>query len=250
MRRIILFLIAIAGTTAHAEAPKEKGLNENWTGFWEDCYDLNLPYFQSRIKKFKEYLHKGSDWEVAIETEKLKIQTFNSETCFDYGLARNDGKALANMTAEMVKTAQPANDLYARGLSDVGKQLEAWITVEQKELDEYGFKLSEFPCGKAMDRTKKLITVKMQEIEASAKTIAVECPKQMEAAIKNPDAPRGPKAGVAQTYGKGAGAKVPTGKSQNGASDISGIDESKAKEAKSQEKLKAQEEEAKKKNSK
>lgn len=248
MQKVMLMLLALTAAGARAEAPKEekKGMGENWASLWDDCYDLNLPYFQARIKKFVEFLKQGDAWEAAIEMEKIKITKFNTETCHDYGLARNDGKALATMTAEMVKTAQPANDLFARGENDIGKQLKAWMEVEQKELDEYGFKLGEFPCGQAMERTKKVILARMQEIEAKAKTIATECPARMEAAAKDPSLPRGPKAGVTQTYGKGAGAVVPTGKSKNGASDITGVDEAKADEKKSQEKLKQQDEEARK----
>lgn len=252
MKKAAFLFLALLAAPALAEAPKDpkKGLNETWAKLWDDCYDLNLPYFQARIKKFTEFLKAGDAWEVAIELEKIKIEKFNKETCHGYGLARNDGKSLQTMTVEMAKTAQGANDLYSRGESDIGKQLKAWMEVEQKELDEYGFPLNEFPCGKAMERTQKIIVARMKEIETKAKTIAVECPKSMEAAINDPNAPRGPKAGVTQTYGKGSGAPVPVGNSQNGASDITGVKKAQENEALSEEKLRKQEEEARKRNEK
>jgi hypothetical protein len=252
VKKAALLILAVLAGPALAEAPKEakKGLNENWAGLWDDCYDLNLPYFQSRIKKFKEFLKAGDGWELAIELEKIKIEKFNKETCHGYGLARNDSDSILKMTAEMGKTAQDANDLMARGDTDIGKQLKAWMEVEQKELDEYGFKLKEFPCGQAMERTKKVIIARMKEIGEKAKTIAVECPKTMEAAVKDPNAPRGPKVGVSQTYGKGSGAPVPVGNPQNGASDISGIKKAQDQEAMSEEKLRQQDEEARKRNQK
>lgn len=251
-KALILIAALLASNAALAEAPSgpKKGLNKNWASLWDDCYDLNLPYFQARIEKFTEFLKAGDAWELAIETEKVKITHFNKETCKGYGLVKNDGKGIAEMTMEMAKTAQPANDLYARGENDVGKQLQAWMTVAQKELDEYKFPLGEFPCGKALDRTKKLIIVRMQEIEAKAKTIAVECPASMEAAAKDPDAPRGPKAGVKQTYGQGAGTKMPTGTHDQTQSDISGVKEAIEDEKKSEEKLRQQDEEARKRKSK
>lgn len=250
--KTIAFLMALTITSsALAAAPtKEKeGLNENWASFWDDCYDLNLPYFQSRIKKFVELLKAGDAWEQAIEVEKIQIDKLNNETCKNWSHSRNGEEALKELTTTLMTRATTSNDLAARGTSDIGKQLEAWMAVEQKELDEYGFKFGEFPCGKGFERTKKLVEARVKDIIAKAETIKAECNKSIEKAMAE-GGPSGPKAGVKQTYGKGSGKVVPKGTSENGASDISGVKESIEDEKLSEEIIRKQEAEAAEKNKK
>ena len=146
------------------------------------------------------------------------------------------------------KVAATGVGLKGQVVNEIGPQMDAWWSVEEKELKPYGFKFEEFPCGKAFKRTEKIIAEHLIALENKFKVLEAKCPKAAEEIISK--AQKDGLKGKTTTYGQGSGKAVPKGSSQNGASDITGLKQEEQKAAEGEALLKKQEQDALEKNKK
>lgn len=233
---LAFFLFCIPADNGFASNDSGNSVGPTWLGFFQNCADLNLPYFKTNVPNFVTMVKTGDAWEKQYTSEKSEIDRLNGDTCKTWSLSNNGDAALDSFRRHFLNVSSTAIKLKYQADHEVLEKLDRWEKIQRQEMSSYPMKFEEFPCGKAFIRTRSIVKEEVAALERKVNSIKELCPHAADKLLEQLSSPPRSPASTT-TYGDGGKSTVETEKQPANNSTLTGVEDAQKKNAQTQKAL-------------